>query len=214
MPKVNFVYKIAKGICSSVFSILFGIEVHGKANVPAKGAFILASNHVSYFDPPATGCLLPRDLYYFARKTLFKPGFASWLLHNINTIPVDRDGDSDVSAFKRVFKVLKSGEGLTLFPEGTRSPDGTLQKAQRGVGLIACKTQVPVVPTRVYGAFEALKRGSKLPNLQARMHIVYGPTLYPKDYDPGKSDPDRYQTASNRIMEAIAALEKPEAPQI
>jgi len=90
------------------------MEVKGLHNIPSAGAFILASNHTSYFDPPALGCKLPRNLHYFARDSLF-----FWplglLIRNLNSIPVNRS-QLDIATLKRVLKVLKSGDPLLVFP--------------------------------------------------------------------------------------------------
>jgi 1-acyl-sn-glycerol-3-phosphate acyltransferase len=154
-----------------------------------------------------------RQLRFFARKTLWKPGFASWWLNAVGTIPVDRDGGSDVQAIKRVLAALNEGAALIMFPEGTRSTDGNLQPAKAGVGLAACRTGVPVVPARVFGSFEAFGRKGGL-QLGSPIDVVYGPPLYPRDYDDPSAGKDRYQRASERIMAAIARLPQPKPPVI
>ena len=202
------IYWIVQTASRIFFRLGFGLKAYGLENIPKDGGFLLAANHASYFDPPAIGCPLPRQICYFARKTLFK-GFFAWLLPRLKTIPVDRDGDSDVSALKRVFKELKNGEGLILFPEGTRTEDGELQPAQRGVGMIACRSQVPVVPVRIYGSYEALSRTAKKPSWGKKITVVYDKPMLPEDYDPGKADKERYLTSAQRIMARITALENP-----
>ena len=87
--------------------------------------------------PFLAGSFISRDIHFFARKTLFKPGFADWILRRFNSIPVDRDGGKDVSALKRVLELLREGEGVLIFPEGTRSPDGTIQ-----IGRASCRERV------------------------------------------------------------------------
>ena len=204
------IYWIVQLLSKLFFGIGFRLKAYGLEHIPKDGGFLLAANHASFFDPPAIGCPLPRQICYFARKTLFKGPFA-WLLPRLKTIPVDRDGDSDVSALKRVFKELKNGEGLILFPEGTRTEDGQLQDAQKGVGMIACRSQVPVVPVRIYGSFDALNRFAKKPAWGKQITVVYDKPLLPETFDPGKDDKTRYLTASQRIMERIAKLQNPRA---
>lgn len=196
-----------------MFMSAFGrVEVRGLENLP-EGGFLIASNHVSFIDPPLIGCVIPRELFFFARKTLLNNPILKYALPHCNVIPVDRDGGSDVSAFKKVFSVLKQGYALILFPEGTRSKDGTFGKAQGGAGLIACKTRVPVVPTRVFGTGDVLPRGSALPT-RANLAVVFGKPIYPEEFDPGKDAPDRFREASRRFMERIAALEPPSMPKM
>lgn len=198
----RFVQQLSYGVLNSLFSL----DVDGLHNIPKTGPFILASNHASHFDPPAIGSVLPREMFFFARKTLFKPGFPKWILDQLNTIPVDRDGDSDVAALRRTLKVLELQEGLVLFPEGTRTEDGRLGKAKAGVGLIACRSQAVVVPTFIRGSFEALKRGKSLPEFGHPMHISFGKPLFPSDYDNRSPDKTRYTYAAQTIMHAIEAL--------
>ncbi len=201
------------GFCHYLARTLYGIafrgQVIGQENLPGSGAFLLAANHASFIDPPVVGSMVPRQLCFFARKTLWKPGLPAWWLDSVGTIPVDRDGGQDVSALKRVLKALKEDKGLILFPEGTRSPDGRLQPPKAGVGFIACRAQVPVVPVRIFGSFEAFGRGVKIPRLGTPISIVFGAPVPPQRYDEPAAGKERYQIASDRIMAEIARLELP-----
>lgn len=190
------------------YDIFFRGDVAGLEHLPREGSFLIAANHASFLDPPLIGCQVQRQIAYFARKTLWKPGFASWWLDTVGTIPVDRDGGQDVSAIKRVLRALKEDKGLILFPEGTRSPDGSLQAPKAGVGLICCRAQVPVVPVRIFGSFEAFGKSGRL-RLGTPVDIVFGPPIAPAVYDEPKAGKERYQIASERIMARIAALERP-----
>jgi 1-acyl-sn-glycerol-3-phosphate acyltransferase len=96
-----------------------------------------------------------------------------------------------------------------LFPEGTRSPDGGLQKAKAGVGLMACKTGVPVVPCRVYGSFDAFGKGKSVPRFGTPISIVFGPVITAAEYDDPSLGKARYDAAAQRIMDRIAALPEP-----
>jgi 1-acyl-sn-glycerol-3-phosphate acyltransferase len=196
-----------------VYDMAFRGEVVGLEHLPRTGGFLLAANHASFIDPPMIGCQIPRQIAYFARKTLWRGGFASWWLDTVGTIPVDRDGGQDISAIKRVLKALREERALILFPEGTRTPDGHFQPAKPGVGFIACKTQVPVVPVRIVGSFEAFGKGRPL-RLGTPVTIVFGPPLAPSDYDDRKAGKERAQVASDRIMAAIRRLEPPVNPVI
>lgn len=191
-----------------IFDMFFRGEVAGLQYLPPSGGFLVAANHASFLDPPLIGCQISRQIAYFARKTLWKGGLYSWWLDTVGTIPVDRDGGQDVSAIKRVLKAIKQERGLILFPEGTRTLDGRLQAAKPGVGFIAIKTQVPVVPVRIFGSFEAFGKGGAL-RLGTPVTIVFGPALPPAVYDEPKAGRERSQIASDRIMAAIARLERP-----
>lgn len=190
------------------YDILFRGEVLGVENLPSEGSFLIAANHASFLDPPLIGCQVQRQIAYFARKTLWKPGVAAWWLDAVGTIPVDRDGGQDVSAIKRVLRALKDDKGVILFPEGTRSLDGTLQSPKAGVGLICCRAQVPVIPARIFGSFEAMGKSQGL-RVGTSVSVVFGPPIPPAVYDEPKAGKDRYQIASERIMTRIAALSLP-----
>lgn len=204
------IYRIGHSLSCFLFQTILQCEAYGADLVPKTGPFLLACNHSSNLDPFLAGSFISRDIYFFARKTLFKPGFANWVLKKFNAIPVDRDGGKDVSALKRVLELLSQGEGVLIFPEGTRSPDGRIQTAKRGVGMMACRAQVPVVPVHIIGSFDVWGKGGKLPKfLPGRITLVYGQPLYPQDYDPGQADPDRYQKAADTILNKIVSLSSP-----
>lgn len=190
------------------FMHTFGrLDVYGLENIPKCGCLI-ASNHVSFIDPPLIGCCIPKEMFFLARKTLNDNPILGRVLPHCNVIPVDRDGGSDVAAFKKMFKVLREGHSILLFPEGTRSKDGKFGKAQGGAGLIACKARVPVVPVRLFGTNEVLQRGTFLPK-RAEMKVCFGKPMYPEEFDPGKNFPDRFREASCRFMARIAEMEEP-----
>jgi 1-acyl-sn-glycerol-3-phosphate acyltransferase len=207
--KMTPLYGVCHYILRVSYDMLFRGEVGGTENLPKHGPFLIAANHASHLDPPMIGSHVPRQMCFFARKTLWKPGLASWWLDGVGTIPVDRDGGQDVSALKRVLRALADGKVMILFPEGTRSPDGHLQPAKPGIGFIVCKTQVPVVPARIFGSFEAFGRGAKVPTFGTPLDVVFGPAISPAQYDDPKAGKDRYQIASQRIMAEIAKLPPP-----
>lgn len=200
-------------LAASIHSMWFRGEVVGTENFPTDGPFLIASNHASHLDPPAVGAHVPRQMRFFARKSLWNNRLFAWWLNQVETIPVERDS-GDIGAIKRVLQALKENRAVVLFPEGTRSPDGHLQKPKPGVGLMACKTGVPVVPCRVYGSFGAFRKGSALPRLGTSITVVFGPPIPASDYDDPTTGKARYEIAAQRIMDRIAALPCPVYPVI
>ncbi len=188
-------------------------EVAGTENFPVDGPFLIASNHASHLDPPLVGCQVPRQMRFFARKSLWNNRLLAWWLDQVETIPVERDS-GDIGAIKRVLQALKENRAVVLFPEGTRSPDGQLQKPKAGVGLMACKTGVPVVPCRVYGSFQAFGKGSAIPRFGSSVSVVFGPPIPARDYDDPAAGKARYELAAQRIMDRIAAIPAPVYPVI
>ena len=201
------------GVCHYAIRVMYDMffrgEVAGTENLPKSGAFLIAANHASHLDPPLIGSHVPRQMCFFARKTLWSNRASTWWLDAVGTIPVDRDGGQDVGALKRVLRALADGKVMILFPEGTRSPDGHLQTPKPGVGFIVCKTQVPVVPARIFGSFEAFGKGAKVPEFGSPVNVVFGRPIPPAVYDDPKAGKERYQIASARIMEHIARLQPP-----
>lgn len=204
-------YRMGHAISRFLFQTMLRGEASGMDHIPEEGPFLLACNHASFIDPFVAGCFIRRDMYFFARKTLFKPGLAERILLGFNAIPVDRDSGKDVSAFKKVLGLLDQGEGVLIFLEGTRSLDGSLQPAKKGIGLMACKAQVPVIPTHIFGSFDVWGKSGKMPKLLPhKLAVVYGSPLYPNQYDAGSQDPDRYQKAANIFLNAIEQLKEPQ----
>jgi 1-acyl-sn-glycerol-3-phosphate acyltransferase len=207
-PDMSPVYALFHYLFYSLHNTFFRGEVIGIDNIPENGPFLLAANHASHLDPPAIGGNVPRQMAFFARKTLWKGGVLSWWMDQAGCIPVDRDGGSDLSAIKRVLRALKEGRALLLFPEGTRSPNGEFQTPKSGVGMIACRAKVPVVPVRIFDSHLAWGKGGFIkPGVS--VSLTYGKPLQPSDFEDPTAGKQRYQVASERIMAAIAALPRP-----
>lgn len=209
-PQVEMepVYGLFHYLSTTIRQICFRGEVAGLENLPRTSGFLIAANHASHLDPFIIGAQIPRQVTFFARKTLWKPGFPAWWLNKVGVIPVDRDGGSDVTAIKRVLGALKQDKVIIMFPEGTRSPTGALQPPKPGVGLFACRAHVPIVPARIFGSFEAFGKSGRV-RLGTPVTVVFGPPLAPAQYDDPKAGKERYQIASERIMAAIAQLQPP-----
>lgn len=172
---VALIYGLTKFLCWLFFRIGFSLKVTGHAHVPKQGAFILASNHVSFLDPVVVGTACPRRLVFMARNTLFKHMLLRWWLNGVGAIALNRD-ESDVSAVRAAVGALRKGLPVALFPEGTRQESGKLGRAKRGVGMLAKLAKVPVVPMYVHGTYEALPRGAKGLRL-AKIQVALGPLI-------------------------------------
>jgi 1-acyl-sn-glycerol-3-phosphate acyltransferase len=154
------VHDICRFIIFVLIKILFRLKVKGRENIPKKGAFILASNHVSYLDPPVVGVACPRRLNYMARDTLFLQPLFAWWLREVGVFPVKRNS-ADISAFKESLRRLAQGSGLLIFPEGARQKNGVLGQPEPGVGFLVAKTNVPVIPVFVKGTEKILPKGAR-----------------------------------------------------
>lgn len=197
-------YRIGHAILRPLFRLLFGLEARGVEHVPKSGGVMIAANHASFLDPPVVGCLLPRAIYYFARKTLFKPGLMGWLLPKLNALPIDQERP-DLAGIRNALRVLKEGEGLLVFPEGARTFDGNLQPGQPGVGMLVAKSAVPVVPVRIRGSFEAWPRTRKCIKPH-KITVTFGEPIHEFPPRNGVKGEEYYRQISQDIMQAIAAL--------
>jgi len=208
---MNPSYYAAWTVFRFMYATYFRWRVYHPERVPLTGSVILASNHLSFLDPPLVGCGVPRAINYMARKTLFRfPGIGA-LLRSWNAVPVDRDGGS-ASGLKEILDRLKRGGAIIMFPEGTRSVTGDLQPARSGIGLAIIKSAAPVVPVRVFGTFEAYGKGVKIPRPH-RVVVKYGvPMNFAKLRAEAKGcTKDRlkeiYQETADELMAAIAKLQ-------
>jgi 1-acyl-sn-glycerol-3-phosphate acyltransferase len=195
-----FWFHLVRLFSLTFFKFFHSFRTSGTDNLPP-GPLILAPNHASYLDPPATGCGLFRVTYYLARHTLFKPPIASWLLPSIGSIPVNQSSPGP-SSLKNIFEVFKNKGTLVLFPEGQRTFDGNLRKAEPGIGMIAARANVPVVPVHIIGSREAMPRnGSWHPFRPIR--VVYGK---PMRFTGDPKNRQDFQKFADEIMSAISKL--------
>lgn len=201
---MTLVYCIFYNLAKLLAKTLFRMRVVHPERMIEEGPLILAVNHSSYFDPPLAGICSRRAVYYLARKSLLKWPFFGPLFPDMNVIPVERDGN-DMSALREVIKKVKEGNGIVLFPEGTRSKDGNLQKAKAGIGLVIAKTGAPVVPMRIFGAYEAFPKNSKRMRF-TKITVVIGEPIYFTKEDISDSSRETYQRLSDRVMEGISRL--------
>lgn len=199
----NIFYNLAKLLARMIFSMRV---IHPKRMVES-GPLLIAVNHSSFFDPPLAGICSRRGVYYLARKTLLKWPFFGPLFPAMNVIPVERDGN-DMSALREVIKKVKEGNAVLLFPEGTRSLDGDLQPARAGIGLVIAKTGAPVLPMRIFGAYEAFPKNARRFQL-SQISVVIGEPIHFSAEEISNSSRETYQLLSNRVMDAIAALKLP-----
>ena len=193
-------YDSLKLLTRVLFRLLFRFRTIGADNVPREGAVLLASNHVSVLDPPAVGAGLPRRIHYMAKAELFRVPFLGGLIRRLNAYPVEREG-ADAAALRHALLLLREGQGLLVFPEGTRGTEGRLQPGRAGAGMLAALSEAPVVPVYVQGTGRALPRGASRLH-RARVTVRYG---RPLRFERGRGR-HRYQEISEEIMAAIGRL--------
>src|SRR5215831_16352189 len=198
---MNFYYWVGYHLSQLAGRLFFRFRVIHRERMIQSGPVILAMNHQSYLDPPLAGTTCDRAIYFLARRTLLDVPLLGWVLPKLNVIPVNQEG-VDRSAIKAMIRVLQAGNGVLVFPEGSRTTDGTLQPAEPGMGLLIAKTLAPVVPMRIFGAREALPRsGGRLRFVP--ITVVIGEPIFFTAADMKPGGKDLYASLSDRVMKAI-----------
>jgi 1-acyl-sn-glycerol-3-phosphate acyltransferase len=196
----HFFHVVSRPLLKSFFKF----QVLGAHNVPLKSGALIMSNHASYMDPIFMGAAVDRNLNYMARSTLFRPDIIKWFLLNMNAFPVHL-GVPDRKAIRNALRLLKNDNLLLIFPEGTRTRDGSLGEAKPGIGLIAHKTDSPVVPAFLSGSREVLPRGANMIKF-SRIRVFFGKPLNMEYYRKREATRETYVEIGKEVMRRIGEL--------
>lgn len=187
-------YPLGKFLVSAIFYPMYRVKVIGKENFPKEGGVLLCTNHIDNLDPPIVGMTCPRTVRFMAKEELFRMPILKSILPRVQAYPVKR-GMSDREAFRKTLKILKSGEVVGLFPEGTRSKTGELTKGLAGAGFFALKGECLVMPCAIIGPYKAFKS----------LTVVYGK---PMDISEFRERRDSAEEVTEAIMNEIGKLIK------
>jgi 1-acyl-sn-glycerol-3-phosphate acyltransferase len=151
MKKPDVVWGVARPTLGAILRLLAPLRTYGSDRVPREGGVVLALNHFSWLDPPAFGAACPRTVYYMAKSEIHEvPGLGP-LIRGFGTFAVRR-GQSDREAVRLAREVVRQGNALGLFVEGTRQRSGVPGQAKPGAAMIALHEQVPIVPAAIHGS--------------------------------------------------------------
>jgi 1-acyl-sn-glycerol-3-phosphate acyltransferase len=207
---MGLVYQIGYWASRLLANTCFNYRVIGRERIPQHGGLVLAMNHESFMDPPLAGISSEREVYYFARKSLLDWPVLGGLFPKMRVIPFDQT-KTDLSALKTAVRVVEAGNGVVMFPEGTRTRDGRMGPAQPGVGFVVARTGAPVLPMRIFGAYRAFPPETRAVRFED-VTVVVGDIMHFSSEEVRAAGKDAYQWVSDRVMERIRALELPEIP--
>lgn len=203
-------YEVSHPVVAWLAGRYCSLEVVGREKIPADGGVIVAANHVSYLDIPILGCSLARRADFLAKAELFSHPVVGWFLRRLGGVPIRRGG-IDRRALDEVQSRLARGRVVVVYPEGTRSPDERLGPAKPGIGLLAARSGVPVVPAYLMGTGAAWPEGAKWLR-RSPVTVWFGDPLRWDAVRAGHEEGDlaarRYQRISDEIMGRIAALQR------
>jgi 1-acyl-sn-glycerol-3-phosphate acyltransferase len=199
-------YRFTRLTCRTVLRLLYRFRTYGIENIPVDGGVVIASNHASYLDPVLLGSAnTVRRVYFMAKEELFRvPVFGKMIL-SLGAMPIRRGG-FDRNIFRTFGDMLKVQKlALVVFPEGTRSRDGKLGPARRGVGALCLAAGVPVVPAHIRGSFEAWPRFRLFPRLRGEIEVRFGSPIQWSDGELKASD-DPNESMADLILKKIEEL--------
>lgn len=196
-------YRACWWLAFGLSKLLFRLKIEDAHRVPSRGGAILASNHVSYVDPPLIGVAAFRELFYVTKRESFAVFGLSWLLPKLNAMPIDRSR-GDRGALAAYERILVDGGAIFIAPEGTRNKSGRFRTPKPGVGMLVHRTGVPVVPVYVGGTQSVLKSLVGLETITIRFGrpVTYGRGQF------GDVRKDIYRGISHDVMARIQELKQ------
>lgn len=196
--KKTGLYRFAQHAVPPFFRLFYRCQVIGRENIPGEGPVILCSNHTCYKDPLFLGLAQKRQVWFMAKKELFKNKLFGWLIRQLGAFPVERSGGT--SAIKNALRILRDNGVVGIFIEGTRSKTGELQKPKPGAMLLAYETKAPVVPVDIIGA------DGKTPKIFSKTIVRIGTALSFAELGMEDASSMQMRRASRVVMEHITQL--------
>ena len=218
--RLGILIRLGSAVLRFIARLMVRLTIDGDLTaLPRKGALIVAANHASSADPVLIGAflndILGRPLNWLGKRELVEYPLTGWAFRRAGIHPVDRDA-ADLEAFRTAMRILEAGHVLAVFPEGTRSRDGALQRVREGVGMLALRSGAAVLPVAVIDSDRMWPRGRLLPRLGRRVTVRYGRPFRVEDELPNpkregqkRDRRGRTEAATRLIMTRIAALLPP-----
>lgn len=205
-------YWVVKAIIGPVLAVLWQPRAEGVEHVPRRGPAIMVCNHLSFADHFFGPLPLPRKIIFLAKSDYFtgkgvKGFFTRMFFSGVGQLPIDRSGGkASEAALHNGLKVLKKGQLLGIYPEGTRSPDGKLYRGKTGAARIILEAQVPVIPMAMINADKIMPPGKTIPKLGIRPIVKFGKPMDFSRYRGMGSDRMVLRAVTDEIMYALMEL--------
>lgn len=203
-------YRFLKKTVGPIIRWIWIKEVRGLENIPKEGAVIIASNHMSYFDFLCFIVISPRNIHYLTAEKFLYSRFWRALVALTGQIVVDRTSKNKSREHQIVFSLLKQQRMFGIFPEGTRSRTGKIQKPFIGVARFATHSKAPVIPVGISGTYEIMPPSAKFPKFLKRCSINIGRPIYFHDHyqvtDENKENKKLHETITHHVMKEVAQL--------
>ncbi|WP_136606207.1 lysophospholipid acyltransferase family protein [Paenibacillus dokdonensis] len=194
------IYIFCRGLLRVIFAFMYRLEAVGKENIPDEGGVLLCSNHISILDPMTVGIKFRRKVKFMAKAELFQVPVLGWLITQLGAFPVKRGGVSKES-FKTSLKILRGGEIMGIFPEGTRNSDSGA--AKKGAASFALRSGAAVVPAAIIGDYKFLRK----------MKVIYGKPLDLSEFADMESA-EAVDAVTDKIMSRIHEMQKTGKPTV
>lgn len=188
-------YTFARGLVKIYYKFMFRMDIQGEEHIPTEGGVVLCCNHMSNLDPTTMAAFVKRPVRYIAKKELFEKRWSAKLLSSLGAFPVDRQ-TTDMKALKTAIKLLKNGEVLGIFAEGTRVKEGEAKAAKAGVALFALKGEAPIVPICISSKYK----------FRSIVHIRYGEPIYLDEYKGQKVTTEMMEEITEKVMEKVREM--------
>jgi 1-acyl-sn-glycerol-3-phosphate acyltransferase len=204
-------YWVVKAILTPVLRVLFRPWVEGSEHIPQQGAAIFASNHLSFSDSIFLPLVVPRKITFLAKADYFtgkgvKGKLTKGFFAGVGQVPIDRSGGAaSERALQTGLRILRDGNLLGLYPEGTRSPDGRLYRGKTGVARMALEAGVPVIPVAMINTDVVQPTGKKIPKL-GRVGVRIGKPLDFSRYQGMEGDRFVLRSITDEIMYELMLL--------
>lgn len=197
-------YRFVRNVLAGFCRIYWRQTMEGTEHVP-DGPFVLAPVHRSNIDTPVVCAVTKRRMRFMGKETVWKYRFPAWVLNALGGFPVHR-GHADREALRRCLEVLKGGEPLVLFPEGTRQSGPLVQPLFEGAAYLATRTGVPIVPVGIGGSSRAMPKGSRMLR-PVKVHVVVGEPLHADAVGPsGRASRKAVHQLTERLRDELQRL--------